>query len=84
MPGSTASSVAKWGNSTAVRIPKQVLRDAQIEEGDEVLIEAEAPGVIRMCSARKTVTLEELVSRITPTNRHSELSWGSPQGKEVW
>ncbi len=81
---STTSAVAKWGNSTGVRIPKQVLKDAQIEEGNEVLVEAEGPGIIRMRLAQSPVTLEELVSRITPANRHRELFWGSPQGKEVW
>ena len=81
---STTSAVAKWGNSTGVRIPKQVLRQAQIEEGDEVLVEAEAPGVIRMHLAHTPATLEDLVARITPANRHSEVFWGSPRGKEVW
>ncbi len=84
MIGSGASAVAKWGNSTGVRIPKQVLKEAQIEEGDEVLVEAEAPGVIRMRLAHSPATLEDLVSRITPANRHGELSWSPPRGKEVW
>ena len=29
-------------------------------------------------------TLEELGARITVENRHSEVDWGEPVGKEEW
>ena len=29
-------------------------------------------------------SLEELVIRITPENRHEEIDFGPPVGKEVW
>ena len=29
-------------------------------------------------------TLEDLVARITDENRHPEVDWGEPVGKEVW
>jgi antitoxin MazE len=32
--------VAKWGNSLAVRIPADVVRELGLKEGDEVQIEA--------------------------------------------
>lgn len=28
--------------------------------------------------------LQELVDQITPENRHEEINWGKPAGKEVW
>ena len=28
--------------------------------------------------------IEELVEQITPENRHKEVDWGKPVGKEVW
>ena len=33
---------------------------------------------------RKHPTLEELLDKITPENRHEEVDWGPPVGKEVW
>jgi antitoxin MazE len=33
---------------------------------------------------RRKYTLEELVSKITPKNRHPETDWGRPMGKEIW
>lgn len=33
---------------------------------------------------RRKYTLQELVSKITPQNRHPETDWGKPMGKETW
>jgi hypothetical protein len=30
------------------------------------------------------VDLDALVARITPENRHPEVDWGEPRGKEIW
>jgi len=39
-------------------------------------------GSILLRSARKKYDLSDLVSRITPKNRHRETDWGEVQGKE--
>ena len=33
---------------------------------------------------KDNIELENLVSKITPENKHKELNWGEPIGKEVW
>ena len=38
----------------------------------------------RLTAAKKELDIEEMVSRITPGNRHEEWDLGPPQGKEVW
>lgn len=78
------TTVAKWGNSPAIRIPKTVMERAGLREGDPVGFEVEGPGVIVVRAADEQPTLEALVSRITAKNRHSETTWGNPQGREVW
>lgn len=35
-------------------------------------------------SPEEQPTLEELVARITDENRHPEVDWGQPVGKEEW
>ena len=35
-------------------------------------------------AAMKELDIEEMVSRITPGNRHEEWDLGPPQGKEIW
>jgi antitoxin MazE len=41
-------------------------------------------GAVVLRSTRRRYELSELVSRITPGNRHRETDWGQPQGKEPW
>ena len=33
---------------------------------------------------RKELDIEEMISRVTPENRHEEWDLGPPQGKEIW
>lgn len=73
--------MAKWGNSLAVRIPKDIAEQAHLKEGDSVIFKA-AKGRIEMRCAEKIPTLEELVAQITPENRYPEIDWGPPVGRE--
>lgn len=36
--------VAKWGNSLAIRLPADVVRALQLNEGDEIQLKASADG----------------------------------------
>jgi len=76
------AQVAKWGNSLAVRIPKDVAEQARLREGDSIVIEA-LEGRVEVRATEKIPTLEELVAQITPENRHAETDWGRDRGKEV-
>jgi antitoxin MazE len=76
------AQLAKWGNSLAVRIPKAVAEQARLQEGDPILIEV-VKGRIELRPAESIPTLEELVSQITPENRHEETDWGPDVGKEI-
>ena len=78
------TTVSKWGNSLAVRIPQAIARQARINEGDSLALALQRDGSIVLRSARRRYELSELVSRITPGNRHRETGWGSPVGEESW
>jgi antitoxin MazE len=77
------AKIQKWGNSLGVRIPKSLAQDAELSEGTSVDLRVE-DGRLIIVPAVKKYTLEELVSKITPENRHPETDWGPPVGKEVW
>jgi antitoxin MazE len=81
--GTVRVKVVRWGNSQAVRLSKEVLQQAQLREGDELIIHAEQ-GRIALESAALEITLEKLVAGITPQNRHGETTWGKRVGNEVW
>ncbi len=84
MSSRASTPLAKWGNSTGVRISKAVADKAGLHEGDMVQVEAEGPGLIVVRAVKGEPTLEELVACITSKNRHHETDWGAPQGNEVW
>lgn len=79
----TPTQVSKWGNSLGLRLPKSVAREAQLGEGDTVDVSVDN-GTIVIRPSRPRYSLDELVRRITPKNRHDESDWGGPVGDEVW
>lgn len=76
------AQVVKWGNSLAVRIPKLVAEEAGVSEGDAIELEADR-GEIKLRRREKIPTLKQLVSQITPENRHGETLAGPEVGKEA-
>lgn len=75
--------VLKWGNSLAVRLPKQVAAEARFQQGDRIRLEVDGTGTVRIAHAFPT--LDELVAKITPENRYTESDAGivGTAGKEV-
>jgi antitoxin MazE len=78
------TTISKWGNSLAVRIPLAVARQASLGEGDSVALALDGDGGIVLRPTRRRYALADLVARITPRNRHRETDWGRPKGKESW
>jgi antitoxin MazE len=80
---SATTQLAKWGNSLGLRLPKSLAREVRLDEGDTVHLSVDN-GTIVIRPSRPRYTLDELVRRITPKNRHDESEWGGPLGNEVW
>jgi len=76
------SRITAWGNSHGVRIPREVLERADIAPESVVTISAEA-GRIVIEPARRKPTLDELLARMRPGDRHEEVDYGAPRGREV-
>jgi antitoxin MazE len=75
--------VAKWGNSLGVRIPKSMAEEVGLDEGANVEVRVSGRNLV-LAPASPEYSLDELVARITPKNRHGETDWGSPVGNESW
>jgi len=79
------TTIQKWGNSLAVRLPRELAKKLKLREGSSVLVtEDDKRHIVIKHTFRKNITLARLVSRINRSNVHYEIDWGSPQGKEVW
>jgi len=72
----------KWGNSLAIRIPKDIATTLSIEY-NSLLTLAIIDGML-VIKPQKKSRLESLVSQINSENLHSEISTGRSVGNEEW
>lgn len=77
------ASIAKWGNSLALRLPKALAEEARLVEGATVELRVENGGLV-VVPARKRYRLAELLAEAKPAACHGETGWGAPRGKETW
>ena len=75
-------NLKKWGNSPAIRIPAAIMESAHLTLNQAVEVRALNGKVIIEPVAPK-YDLETLLAGITPENRHLEVDFGAPQGKEM-
>lgn len=82
--------VRKWGNSQAIRIPKNYLDSLGIKENEPVLLSLEDESIV-IKKSRKFNSLKErleafygkTIDNIFIENTQ-EIDWGAPEGEEVW
>jgi len=78
------TQIKTWGNSLAVRIPKEISRKLRLHSGSQVQILTNDNTVIVRPVKKEKITLTDLVSKITKENKHSIIFNHKAQGKEVW
>jgi len=77
------TSVQKWGNSLAVRIPKAFATDLGIDQDGSVDLSME-DGVLILRQVRvDRYDLESLLKEVTDENIHAVVDWGAPVGREL-
>ncbi|MGA2152403.1 MAG: AbrB/MazE/SpoVT family DNA-binding domain-containing protein [Geobacteraceae bacterium] len=74
----------KWGNSLAVRLPKNLAEECGIDADSPVEIVREDNLIIIKPVRMKGFSLDSLLAGVTKDNIHSEVSTGIPAGKEIW
>ncbi len=77
------TTIQKWGNSQAVRLPKAILEKASLKENDKVEIRAEEGNLI-IVPVKKHITLQERIAEYKGDYGCSEWDTEKPTGKEVW
>jgi len=76
------STIGKWGNSAAVRIPASVLAQANLNLQQPVKITV-SDGAIVIQGQQDQYDLKTLLAGITEDNTHNETDFGAPVGKEL-
>jgi len=77
------TAIARWGNSLALRLPRNVVQDAHLHEGATVELRVEGETIV-VRPARPKYRLAELLSQLKPSHQHEETDWGEPRGEEAW
>ncbi len=75
-------SVKKWGNSLALRIPKEIANALSVDNNSLLDLELTKDGLL--LKPQKESRLQELVSKIDDTNIHKEVETGKKVGHEEW
>lgn len=78
------TTIQKWGNSQAIRLPKGILETANLHENDRVEIRAEDDCIVIKSIYKRHRTLEERISGYNDEYKCSEWDTGTELGKEVW
>ncbi|CCQ96515.1 Transcriptional regulator/antitoxin, MazE [[Clostridium] ultunense Esp] len=76
------TKVQKWGNSLAIRIPSHIVEQLAIHQGSEMEIRVEDHKILLVPKNEKP-TLEELLAKVTPENRHAHIDFGA-EGNELF
>ncbi len=80
----TTAKVKKWGNSLAIRIPSAVAKDIGLFDDGRVQIISNGDSATIKLEHYKKADLKNLIAGITESNKHGEVEWGEPVGKEAW
>jgi antitoxin MazE len=77
------TTVQKWGNSLALRLPKAIAAQAQIREGSTVDLVPTDGGLLLKARPGPHYRLSDLLAGVNSKNIHCESDWGQSRGREI-
>lgn len=80
----TTTTVRKWGNSLAIRVPKSVILNLGLRDNSQLEIVVDGVKATVKPVAQAPQSLAKLLKGVTPANIHGEYDWGESVGKEIW
>jgi antitoxin MazE len=78
------TTIQRWGNSLAVRIPKTLAQETAFGEGDEVDLRADDDRIVLERPQPTHYRLGDLLAGVTKANRHDAVEFGAPASREAW
>jgi antitoxin MazE len=82
----TKIQIAKWGNSSAIRLPKAALDELGLKQGDTLDLTIENGKAVLQPERPKKITLAWIISemdRLGPENAPETVEWGPDRGDEI-
>ena len=75
--------IGKWGNSLGIRLPKHISKILHLRAKDKISCAVEnGKLVLKPVRRVKKYTLKELLAKVEEPRE--EISWGKPEGEEIW
>ena len=75
--------IGKWGNSLGIRLPKHITEALHLRPKDKVSCAIEnGKLILKPVGLVRKYTLKELLAKVEEPSE--EISWGKPEGKEIW
>ena len=78
------AKIKKWGNSLALRIPKELAAEAGLADNSVVELKIRNGHLVVSGPITTAASLDDLLDRATPENRHGETDFGPARGREEW
>jgi len=78
------TTVQKWGNSLALRIPKALAKDIHLQQGSMVDVTVIGGQMVVNPKGKRKYSLARLLKAVTKNARHAQYDWGGAVGRESW
>lgn len=78
------TNVQKWGNSQGIRIPKSILNELNITNGQSLDLSVADGAIIIRRIEHKRKSIKELFEGYTGDSKCEEIDWGERVGNEEW
>jgi antitoxin MazE len=78
------TTIKRWGNSLALRIPKAFAQETRVKNGTAVELALSDGALVVRPTRRTQFLLKTLLAQVNSNNRHGVEFDDSPRGKEAW
>ncbi|MGP1273790.1 MAG: AbrB/MazE/SpoVT family DNA-binding domain-containing protein [Caulobacterales bacterium] len=77
--------IGKWGQSQAVRLPREISENLKLQAGDEVEMEL-VNGKLVITPLKRPAKLDPkaLFAQMEQCDPPAEIDWGPARGAEIW
>lgn len=78
------TTIKKWGNSLALRIPSTLAREMHLSPGSLVEMTIVTGKIIIKPEGQSNISLSKMLKDIAKNNRHPEQNYNGAVGREIF
>jgi len=78
------TTIQRWGNSLALRIPKPFAEETHVKDGTPVLLSLSDGSLVIRPIRRSKASLKTLLSEVDAARLNVAVFDDAPRGKEIW